>query len=192
MRVIAGDKKGHQLKAVPGTTSRPTTDKVKEAVFQSMGPFFSGGLCLDLFAGSGSLGMEALSRGMEKAVFVDKSPKAIHTIHENLRTLQLEPRAEVFRTDAYRALQAAGKRGLQFDLILFDPPYKKVDYRKFLHKIVMQQLINPNGVIYCEHDATERMPDVLEHLSIIKQENYGGTIGITVYHALTDYNPLTE
>ncbi|GGB45016.1 16S rRNA (guanine(966)-N(2))-methyltransferase RsmD [Virgibacillus dakarensis] len=188
MRVIAGEMKGRHLKTVPGKSTRPTTDKVKEAVFQIAGPFFTGGLCLDLFAGSGSLGIEALSRGMEKAIFIDKHPKAIQTIHQNLNALHLEQQAEVYRTDAYRSLKRLAERGLQFDLILFDPPYSKIDYAKFLHTIESLQLVKLNGIIYCEHDATEVLPDDLEHVKILKQENYGGTIGITIYHALTDCN----
>ncbi|MGY0692275.1 16S rRNA (guanine(966)-N(2))-methyltransferase RsmD [Virgibacillus sp. FSP13] len=181
MRVIAGTMKGRQLKAVPGKSTRPTTDKVKEAVFQSIGPFFQTGMCLDLFAGSGSLGIEAISRGMEKTVFVDKHPKAIHTIYENLKTLEIEHKAEVFRTDAFRALHAAAKRELHFDLIVCDPPYGKVNYGKFLEKIEELHLLTVDGLIYCEHDVSEVLPADLTNLTIVKQENYGGTIGITIY-----------
>src|SRR5699024_9501809 len=109
MRVIAGFHKGRQLEAVPGKTARPTSDKVKEAAFQIMGPFFEQGACLDLFAGSGALGIEALSRGMEKGIFVDEHPKAIHTINQNLRTLRLEGNAEVYRTESVQALNAAAR-----------------------------------------------------------------------------------
>lgn len=181
MRVIAGELKGRQLKAVSGKTTRPTTDKVKEAVFQVMGPFFSGGTCLDLFAGSGSLGIEALSRGIEQAVFVDKHPNAIHTIHENLRSVRMENKSEVFRADAFRAIHAAAKRQLTFDLILLDPPYKKVNYATFLNEIVQLQLMKNNGIIYCEHDLSEQLPPEDEHFKVMKRENYGGTIGVTIY-----------
>ncbi len=181
MRVIAGDHKGRQLKAVPGKTTRPTTDKVKEAVFQVIGPFFTGGAVLDLFAGSGSLGIEALSRGMERAVFVDKHPKAIHTIHENLRTLNITGQAEVFRADAYRAVQAAAKRELAFSLILLDPPYKQGGYEKLLKVIIEQELLHPDGMIYCEHDTAEVLPETVGSLAVWKQENYGGTTAMTIY-----------
>ncbi|MEC5422805.1 16S rRNA (guanine(966)-N(2))-methyltransferase RsmD [Virgibacillus sp. C22-A2] len=181
MRVIAGVLKGRQIKAVPGKMTRPTADKVKEAVFQVMGPYFKGGAVLDLYAGSGSLGIEALSRGMEQAVFVDKQPKAIHTINENLKSMKIEQETEVYRADAFRAINAAAKRGLQFDLILLDPPYKKVDYAKLLDEIVKLQLIKTDGIIYCEHDVSEELPLIHEYLSLLKQQNYGGTIGITIY-----------
>ncbi|MGX4669122.1 16S rRNA (guanine(966)-N(2))-methyltransferase RsmD [Cerasibacillus sp. JNUCC 74] len=181
MRIIAGEYKGRPIKAVPGKTTRPTTDKVKEAAFQMIGPFFQGGYAIDLFAGSGSLGIEALSRGIDKTIFVDKYPLAIHTIHENLRRLNLEHRAEVFRTDAFRALHAAAKRQLEFQLVLLDPPYGKINLEKLLNKLLELQLVAIDGWIYCEHDASEELPADHPRLSIVKQTNYGGTIWITLY-----------
>ena len=181
MRIIAGAQKGKSLKAVPGMATRPTTDKIKEAVFQVIGPYFDGGQVLDLFAGSGSLGIEALSRGMDTAVFVDKHSKAIHTIKENLKTVKLETSAEVFRTDAHRALKAAAKRGLEFDLILLDPPYKKMNFEALFSEIITNRLIKQNGIIYCEHDPIEQLPEETEKYSIIKREKYSNTIAITIY-----------
>ncbi|WP_430786148.1 16S rRNA (guanine(966)-N(2))-methyltransferase RsmD [Virgibacillus flavescens] len=184
MRVIAGKFKGRHIKAVPGNLTRPTTDKVKEATFQIMGPFFDKGSCLDLYAGSGSLGIEALSRGMEYAIFVDKQTKAIHTIHENIMELKLESETEVYRTDAFRALQAAAKRELQFDLILLDPPYKKASYGDLLDEIAKLGLAKQNGYIYCEHDQRETLPENHSKFKLIKQASYGGTIGISLYQKL--------
>ncbi len=185
MRVVAGVHKGRQLKAVPGKATRPTTDKVKEAVFQIMGPFFTGGSCLDLFAGSGSLGIEALSRGMETAIFVDKQSKAIQTIKENVRTLGLRDYVEIYRTDAYRAIYAAAKRNLQFSLILLDPPYGKLNYKEFIEKILELELLKEDGYIYCEHDASERLPHTIAGLVCMKEYDYGGTIGVTIYKKTT-------
>ncbi|MFD1168446.1 16S rRNA (guanine(966)-N(2))-methyltransferase RsmD [Oceanobacillus caeni] len=181
MRVVAGNYKGRQLKAVPGKSTRPTTDKVKEAVFQILGPFFDGGSVLDLFAGSGSLGIEALSRGMTKGIFVDKHPKAIHTIKENIKLLKLDDMVEIYRTDAFRALKAAAKRELVFDLVLLDPPYGKMDYVKLINQLLEYNLINDNGIIYCEHEWNEDFSDIDSSLEMIKQDNFGGTIGITIY-----------
>lgn len=183
MRVIAGELKGRQLKPVPGRTTRPTTDKVKEAVFQVLGPFFSGGAALDLFAGSGGLGIEALSRGIDSCIFIDSYPKAIHTIHENIKTVGKEDQTEVFRNEATRALNAMKKRGLQFDLIFLDPPYGKADYGKLLNLMIELELVKKDGIVYCEHDAKEKMPLENEGFSIMKQDVYGSTIGITIYQA---------
>lgn len=180
MRVIAGVHKGRQLKAVPGKSTRPTTDKVKESIFQRMGPFFDGGSVLDLFAGSGSLGIEALSRGMEFGIFVDKHPKAVHTIDENLRLLKLEDCTEVYRAEASRALQATAKRELKFDLLLLDPPYGKVDYEQIIRDSLKLDILNQSAIIYCEHDPAENIPFNQQQFTLVKQDNYGGTIGITI------------
>ncbi|WP_067728268.1 16S rRNA (guanine(966)-N(2))-methyltransferase RsmD [Oceanobacillus damuensis] len=183
MRVIAGNLKGRQLKAVPGKSTRPTTDKVKESVFQVMGPFFDGGKVLDLFAGSGSLGIEAMSRGMDYGVFVDKHPKAIHIINENLKLLKLDQNSEVYRAEAHRALKAAAKRELTFDLIILDPPYGQVNYEDILKAILELNLIRAGGTIYCEHDLSEKLPGKLQELEAFKEDRFGGTIGITIYKA---------
>ena len=107
VRVVSGSAKGRPLKAVPGMGTRPTTDKVKEAIFSMIGPYFDGGTVLDLFAGTGGLAIEALSRGMERAVLVDMDPKSIETIRANLKATKMEGQAEVYRNDAVRALKAA-------------------------------------------------------------------------------------
>ena len=122
MRVVAGSLKGRSIKAVKGTNTRPTTDKVKESIFNIIGPYFDGGMALDLFGGSGNLGIESLSRGIDKVIFVDKEGIAINTIKENVKELRLEDRVEIYRNDAFRALKALVKREIQFDLILLDPP----------------------------------------------------------------------
>lgn len=181
MRVIAGELKGRRLEAVPGKETRPTSDKIKEAVFQMIGPFFFGGRCLDLFAGSGSLGIEAISRGMDYTVFIDKQSKAIHTIYKNIAAMKIEKQTEVSRMDAFRALRVVAKNKAEFDLIMIDPPYKKVDYTKLLNEIMKQQLLNEGGIIYCEHDPSEELPQNIEHLKVIKQTDYGHTTGITIY-----------
>lgn len=181
MRVIAGEHKGRQLRPVPNRLTRPTTDKVKEALFQIIGPFFEGGQALDLFAGSGGLGIEAISRGIDHCIFVDKHPKAIQTIYDNVKALKLEEQTEVFRTDAFRAMKAAGKRGLSFDLIFLDPPYKKVSYEKLVEGINEHQLLKENGMIICEHDADEHLPEQLAGIPLFKHEIYGGTIAISIY-----------
>ncbi|UOQ46493.1 16S rRNA (guanine(966)-N(2))-methyltransferase RsmD [Halobacillus salinarum] len=181
MRVIAGEFKGRQLKSVPTHKTRPTTDKVKEAVFHVIGPYFDGGTALDLFAGSGGLGIEALSRGIESCVFVDQQQKAIGTIYENLELLRLQNRVEVFKTDAMRALKAANKRELDFSLIFLDPPYKKFSYKELIEKILNYKLLQQEGTIICEHDASEHVPDEIGELKLVKTEQYGTNIAVSIY-----------
>lgn len=153
MRVIAGEMKGRQLNAVPGINTRPTSDKIKEAIFHKIGPFFATGSCLDLFAGSGSLAIEAISRGMDKAILVDKSPEAIQTIYKNVELLKIGEQTEVYRNDAFRALQILEKKAAKFDLVILDPPYEKVDYNQLLATITANDMLTDDGVIYCEHGS---------------------------------------
>lgn len=181
MRVIAGQFKGRRLKAVPGKNTRPTTDKIKESVFQMIGPFFNGGHCLDLYAGSGALGIEAISRGMDHAILVDKHPKAIQTIYDNINALHITDRTEVYRADAFRAMKAIVKRGLKFNLILLDPPYQTVDFEKLLNHMIELDILEQNGMILCEYDNNEKIPTRIENLALIKQESYGKTTGVSIF-----------
>lgn len=180
MRVVSGSCKGKALKAVPGNSTRPTTDKVKEAVFNMIGPYFDGGIGLDLFAGSGGLGIEALSRGLDRIIFVDKDGKAIQTIRENVHNCDLEQKVEVFRNDAERALKAVAKREMQFNFIFLDPPYKKQQLERILEMISTHDLLTPDGVIVCEHGSEVDLPDQVSGLIKNKREKYG-IIGISIY-----------
>ncbi|SQJ10118.1 Methyltransferase [Staphylococcus auricularis] len=119
MRVIAGIHKSKPLNSLEGRNTRPTMDKVKEGIFNSL--FDISGQGLDLFAGSGALGIEALSRGMERMIFVDQNFKAVQVIKSNLKKLEIEDQAEVYKNNAARALKALSKRDIQFDLIFFRP-----------------------------------------------------------------------
>ncbi|MFC0524021.1 16S rRNA (guanine(966)-N(2))-methyltransferase RsmD [Pontibacillus salicampi] len=181
MRVISGVHKGRKLTPVPGRQTRPTTDKVKEALFQMIGPYFDGGMCFDLFAGSGGLGIEALSRGMERAIFVDKQQKAISTIYENLEALRMKDQAEVYRTDAFRAIKAAGKRGLTFDYIILDPPYDKVKFEDLFEAIHEQHLLKSDGMLVCEHSADQTLPQLIGEYEQIRYETYSSIISISLF-----------
>jgi 16S rRNA (guanine966-N2)-methyltransferase len=180
MRVISGTCKGRALKAVPGMDTRPTTDKVKESLFNMIGPYFSGGVGLDLFAGSGGLGIEALSRGMEKVIFVDRDFKANHTIKENLKLCHFENQSEVFRNEAERALKAIVKREMKFNGIFLDPPYKKQRIELILQTIEENELLQQDGFIVCEHDSKLSLPDRIGILHQTRHEQYG-MIGISIF-----------
>src|SRR5687767_11065649 len=123
MRIIAGTARGIRLARVPRNV-RPTADRVRESVFNSLGQFFDGGDVLDLYAGTGALGIEALSRGCERAVFVEKDGRAVATIRENLRRAGVVDKGEVFRDDVGRALDRMLTEGRVFNLIFVDPPYR--------------------------------------------------------------------
>ncbi|MCP8970265.1 16S rRNA (guanine(966)-N(2))-methyltransferase RsmD [Ectobacillus ponti] len=180
MRVVSGKCKGHPLRAVPGTGTRPTTDKVKESIFNIIGPYYEGGTVLDLFGGSGGLGIEALSRGMEKAIFVDKDMKAVQTIRQNLESCRLTEFAEVYRNEAERALKALVKRGIRFDLVLLDPPYKGQKIAALIGIMDQHDLLQPQAVIMAEHAVEETLPDRIGALARTRYENYGIT-AISIY-----------
>lgn len=175
MRVVSGDCKGRPLKPVPGSSTRPTTDKVKESIFNMIGPYFNGGIGLDLFGGSGSLGVEALSRGIDKVVFIDRDIKAVQTIRKNVETCHFTERAEVYRNDAERALKALFKRKLAFDLIFLDPPYKQQKIKELIELICKNNLIKVNGYIVSEHSEEVALPNKIDSLHKIKCETYGIT-----------------
>ena len=180
MRVISGSAKGHVLKAVPGQSTRPTTDKVKEAIFSMIGPYFDGGIVLDLFAGTGGLGIEALSRGMDQAIFVDTNQESIRVVRHNLSVTNLSEQSEVYRNDAQRALKALIKRNLTFHLVMIDPPYKMRVIESIIQLLHNGNLLNHKAIIVCEHDSKVELPLEIADIRVIRNTVYGDT-AITVY-----------
>ncbi|UTR15207.1 16S rRNA (guanine(966)-N(2))-methyltransferase RsmD [Salipaludibacillus sp. LMS25] len=183
MRVISGKQKGISLKSVPGHSTRPTTDKVKEAIFNMVGPYFNGGVMLDLYAGSGAMGIEALSRGMSKAVFVDKDRKAIETIYANLKTVTCLEKAEVYKNEAKRALNAIRKKGRQFDLIFLDPPYAKQTLADELASIDEYNVLLQGGYIVAEHSSKVVLDNRYQTFVKTKEERYGDT-SVSIFKSL--------
>jgi 16S rRNA (guanine966-N2)-methyltransferase len=180
VRVVSGSAKGRPLKSVPGTGTRPTTDKVKEAVFSMIGPYFEGGTALDLFAGTGGLGIEALSRGMEHAIFIDMEPKSIETIHANLRATRLTSQAEVYRNEAERALKVLAKREILVDVVFLDPPYRLKNADELLQQMHERSLLQDQATIVIEHDSKYEYPDNFSHFICIRKALYGES-AITIY-----------
>src|SRR5699024_9056865 len=176
MRFRSGEYKGRRLIAGPGKNTRPTSDKIKEAVFHMIGPYFSGGSCLDLYAGSGSLCIEALSRGMTRGHCNDKNGKAVQTIKDNIEALKIED-VTVTKMDAFRCMKHLKDNHETFDLILVDPPYQSSNYIKIIKQLLAHQLVNDQAIIYCEHDGNEELPNDIEHLQVIKRTNYSKAIG---------------
>ncbi|MGK0576392.1 16S rRNA (guanine(966)-N(2))-methyltransferase RsmD [Macrococcus capreoli] len=169
MRVIAGKYKRFPLTAPKGVTSRPTTDKIKETMFNILGPME--GIGLDLFAGSGGLGVEALSRGLSKVIFVDGSFDAIQMIKKN--TSFVDEDVEIYKNDYKRALKALNKRDVQFDMIFLDPPYQKNIVNEALPLIQSFDLLAKGGQILIECEKNEQI-DTLD-FEVVKNETYGIT-----------------
>ncbi|MCU5745691.1 16S rRNA (guanine(966)-N(2))-methyltransferase RsmD [Staphylococcus sp. SQ8-PEA] len=171
MRVIAGRHKSKPLDSLEGRTTRPTTDKVKEGIFNSLHEIR--GVGLDLFAGSGALGIEALSRGMDKVIFIDQNFKAFKVIKGNLQQLGLENQSEVYKNNAARALKILAKREMQFDVIFLDPPYEKGLIDESLEAIASFDLLKETGIIVCEFNHREDIN--IGNFQMIKRYNYGLT-----------------
>ncbi len=175
MRVISGSAKGRPLKAVPGNGTRPTTDKVKEAMFSIIGPYFDGGQVLDLFAGTGGLGIEALSRGMEHGVFIDMEYKSIEVIKSNVQSARLTEQAEIYRNEAGRALKVLQKRESTFDLVFLDPPYRMKNGIELMQEMHERGLLNPGATIVLEFETGHPYPTECQHFIGVRQAEYGDT-----------------
>ena len=180
MRVVAGDRKGMPLKAITGDTTRPTTDKVKESIFNMIGPFFDGGTAVDLFAGSGGLGIESLSRGAAHALFIEKDSRAFQVLQENIKKCRYEDVSELFRTDAMRAVKALLKREIVIDYLFVDPPYHKIEYYDLVETLVEGGKLSDHAIIMCEHSTEVTLPENYGVYKLVRQETYGSTI-ISIY-----------
>ena len=180
MRVIAGSAKGRALKAVPGKNTRPTTDKVKEAIFSMIGPYFDGGWVLDLFAGTGGLGIEALSRGAERAVFIDMEKASIDVVRHNATEAGVADKAEIYRNEAGRAVKALAKRGSAFRYVFLDPPYRMKEMDGVMAQLAESGLLEPGAVVVVEHDAEHQYPETAVPFEQTKRVKYGDT-AVTIY-----------
>jgi len=179
MRVITGAAKGHRLKSVPGDDTRPITDRVKEALFSILGGSIVGTRVLDLFAGTGAVGIEALSRGAADVVFVDKSPVALRTIRANLQHTRLLDRATVLRADAFKYL--AGPIAAPFDLVYIAPPQYKglwVDVLRILdaRPAWLGQDLDLGGIAVAQIHPREYKGLSLGNLVEYDQRKYGSTL----------------
>ena len=153
MRVISGTARGTKLKSIESLSTRPTLDRVKESLFNILQPYIQEANVLDLFAGSGALGIEALSRGAKKCTFCDKSYEAIQMLEQNLERTRLKEKAVVLQQDYKTCLQ---KQKEKLDIIFLDPPYKKDIAVDAVKRIVALQLLNQEGLIVIETDEKER------------------------------------
>ncbi len=151
IRIISGLYKGRRLKLAPGPSVRPMQDKVKGALFNIIGDRLAGGLCLDGFAGTGSIGLEALSRGAAKCVFVDDYYPAVKVIRENVAKCGAEEKSVVVHREFNRAAIDLAKQGVRFDLIFLDPPYRLLEERNPLKVIRKRGLLAPGGLIVLRH-----------------------------------------
>lgn len=171
MRIISGVSRGLKLKSLEGSDTRPTLDNVKEAIFSMLFDKTRNAYVLDLFAGSGALGIEALSRGAKEAVFVDANPKACSVVKANLESARFTDRASVIKSDAADYLATAGKNGKSFDLIFLDPPYAMGLVDEALSLIGEYGILNKDGLIVCEFDNGTQID--IKSFQLVKDKRYG-------------------
>lgn len=175
-RVIAGEAGGIPLKAPPGEGTRPTTDRTKESVFNMIQADLPGSLVLDLFAGSGALGIEALSRGAAQAVFVEANRPACLLIRENLQKTRLADRATVLCQDVLQAVTQLAGEGRHFHLVFMDAPYQ----RDFVHKTLLlldeNDIMMHDGMAVVEHHREESPPERVGELRLERRRTYGETV----------------
>ena len=177
MRVITGKARGVQLKTPDGMLTRPTTDRVKEALFSIINFEIPGAKVLDLFGGTGQLGIEALSRGAKSAVFVDAREEACKLIRENLKRTKLEQDAAVVRSDY---LDYLGRCLEQFNIIFLDPPYAEVFLENSLNRITEIDILQSNGIIVTERPLGKELPWELAGYTRSRDYKYGKTL-LTIY-----------
>ena len=153
MRVIAGKYKSRRLAAPTGVQTRPTSDRLRETLFNVVAPYMEDSVWLDLFAGSGAIGIEALSRGARSVYFVDSAVAAARTIRKNLHTLAIDEGADVIERDAATALRMLDTQVVLCDFVFLDPPYRKLgDYEQVLGFLSQSRLLNPGSQVIAEHD----------------------------------------
>lgn len=175
MRIIAGKAGGRRLAAPSGLSIRPVLDQVKEAIFNIL--FDVGGLrVLDVFAGTGSIGLEAVSRGAKEAVFIDSSREAVRLIKENIKRCGFEEGCRVIPRHAEGALKSLGRKGERFDLIFIDPPYLKNFVVSTIRLVSEAGLLSDGGKIITEHHPKEPVENVPEGLKISDERKYGQTL----------------
>lgn len=176
MRIITGSAKGMKLTAPRGLSVRPTTDRVKESVFNILKGKVVDARVLDLFSGTGNLGLEAVSRGAVHAVLVDKSPSSIATIKKNAQNTKLVESIEIIRQDVLTAIDRLVAASQQFDLIFCDPPYNQGFVQTVLHKLDEKPLLlSDDGILIMEHSGHEEVITG-DNLVILRTQRYGETM----------------
>ena len=179
MRVIAGKAKGRKLKAPklsPGRRIRPLSDQAKEALFNILGEKVLDSYFLDLFAGTGAVGIEALSRGAKIAIFVELDRKVVEAIRENLEITELGNNAEIYSLDVLRAIKFLNSKGAKFDIVFLGPPYGSPALERALEKLSESGLVKDDGVVVAEHRAKHEISKGFGKLVKVRDCRYGDTV----------------
>lgn len=176
MRIISGKNRGTKLYTLDGENTRPTLDRVKEPLFSILNFDILDSVVLDLFAGSGALGLEAISRGAKEAILCDNSKKAIHIIEQNVEKTNTKSKVKIINSDYLKVLESLKMQEYKFDIVFLDPPYNTDYVEKASQKIVEYNLLNENGIIVIETDRKKEIVDNINKLNlfdIIDERKYG-------------------
>jgi 16S rRNA (guanine966-N2)-methyltransferase len=176
LRIISGTLRGKKLHPFQGKGIRPTSDRTREAIFNIIADRIPGAVVLDLFAGSGALGIEALSRGAKMATFIDIAPAAITLLKNNLRSCGLEGRAQIYPWDIERNLNCLQSHGFQHNLIFLDPPYHKGLSLPTLTHLKNSQTMTPGATLVLEHGSVDELPTLFADFELLDQRRYGKTL----------------
>ncbi|WP_445285227.1 16S rRNA (guanine(966)-N(2))-methyltransferase RsmD [Streptococcus sp. KHUD_012] len=177
MKIVSGTYGGRPLKTLEGKTTRPTSDKVRGAMFNMIGPYFDGGRVLDLYAGSGGLSIEAVSRGMSEAVLVERDRRAQEIVAANIAMTKEKERFQLLKMEAKQAL---GFLTGTFDLVFLDPPYAKEEIVRDIEILCERHLLSEDIMIVCETDKHVELPEEIGQVGIWKEKIYGIS-KVTVY-----------
>jgi 16S rRNA (guanine(966)-N(2))-methyltransferase RsmD len=176
MRIISGTSRGRRLVTPKSQAIRPTSDRIKESIFNILGGEVEGKVVLDLFAGTGNLGIEALSRGAKRVLFVEKGRQALKLIQRNLSLIGMRERSEILPKDVSRAIGILKLKGESFDLILMDPPYEKGLIQKTLSKMRSHRIYHEGTILVIEHNRREPIPERIQGWILTRQRGIGDTV----------------
>jgi 16S rRNA (guanine966-N2)-methyltransferase len=176
MRIISGRLKGRRLLTPTKGSLRPTSDRVKESMFNILGKEVEGKVVLDLFAGTGNLGIEALSRGAKKALFVERSREALRLVERNLSLCEMEDRSEILLKDVIQALRILKQKRKAFDIILMDPPYEKGLIQRTIEKLNVEMIYHGDSLLVIEHTHREPLPELSGSWYLVRQRRIGDTV----------------
>ncbi|WP_019553048.1 16S rRNA (guanine(966)-N(2))-methyltransferase RsmD [Propionispira raffinosivorans] len=186
MRIITGKAKGCKLKTPKGMSTRPTADRIKESLFNILNADIAGTHVLDIFAGTGNLGLEALSRGAIDAVFIDQSVDSVNIIKQNAEHTKLTDATEIIKCDVFTAMKKLQRLGKKFDVVFCDPPYNKNLCQKALLLFDEMDLLTSEALVIMEHAAEDSLELNLQNIVLFRNQRYGTTTQISIFIRKTD------